>query len=159
MDKKGLNLYALRIAFKSEPNFITVSHCFAVHSFGPNYLRLSSIFNYIECNNGIDLCCFGYWFAPIPLNIMHIIHNCYEIVRHYIRDRNFLINISNIFGITLGPDFWGRLNPKWSLCSRGRRQSPINIDPQLLLFDPNLVPLQIHGDYVSSLSLLLLITH
>ncbi len=50
----------------------------------------------------------------------------------------------------LGPDFWGRLNPKWSLCSRGRRQSPIDINPQLLLFDPNLNPLQIYGDYVSN---------
>ncbi len=48
-----------------------------------------------------------------------------------------------------GPDFWGRLNPKWSLCSRGRRQSPIDINPKLLLFDPNLSPLQVYGDYVS----------
>jgi len=37
-----------------------------------------------------------------------------------------------------GPDFWGLVNPEWSLCSKGRRQSPINIDPQHLLFDPQL---------------------
>ncbi|XP_054163860.1 carbonic anhydrase-related protein 10-like [Oppia nitens] len=48
-----------------------------------------------------------------------------------------------------GPDFWGRLNPKWSLCSRGRRQSPIDINPKLLLFDPNLSPLHVYGDYIS----------
>jgi len=37
-----------------------------------------------------------------------------------------------------GPDFWGLVNPEWSLCSKGRRQSPININPQHLLFDPQL---------------------
>ena len=37
-----------------------------------------------------------------------------------------------------GPDFWGLVNPEWNLCSKGRRQSPINIDPQHLLFDPQL---------------------
>ncbi|OQR77926.1 carbonic anhydrase-related protein 10-like [Tropilaelaps mercedesae] len=43
-----------------------------------------------------------------------------------------------------GPDFWGRLNPGlWGLCSTGRRQSPINIEPQRLLFDPQLQSLQV----------------
>ncbi|OQR76057.1 carbonic anhydrase-related protein 10-like, partial [Tropilaelaps mercedesae] len=43
-----------------------------------------------------------------------------------------------------GPDFWGRLNPGlWGLCSTGRRQSPINIEPQRLLFDPQLHGLQV----------------
>ncbi|XP_022660771.1 carbonic anhydrase-related protein 10-like isoform X3 [Varroa destructor] len=43
-----------------------------------------------------------------------------------------------------GPDFWGRLNPGlWGLCSTGRRQSPINIEPQRLLFDPQLQGLQV----------------
>ncbi|XP_075235006.1 carbonic anhydrase-related protein A [Lycorma delicatula] len=37
-----------------------------------------------------------------------------------------------------GPEYWGRINPEWSLCNKGRRQSPINVDPQLLLFDPYL---------------------
>ncbi|XP_047741677.1 uncharacterized protein LOC125179591 [Hyalella azteca] len=46
-----------------------------------------------------------------------------------------------------GPNFWGLINPEWSLCTQGRRQSPVNIDPTLLLFDPNLRPLHIdkHG--------------
>ncbi|OQR76259.1 putative carbonic anhydrase protein 1-like [Tropilaelaps mercedesae] len=39
-----------------------------------------------------------------------------------------------------GPDFWGLLNPDWHLCSRGRAQSPIDLDPQQLLFDPRLKP-------------------
>lgn len=51
-----------------------------------------------------------------------------------------------------GPNFWGRLNPKWSLCTKGRRQSPIDIDPETLLFDQFLSPLQLIGDHVSHLS-------
>ncbi|XP_075587705.1 carbonic anhydrase-related protein 10 [Dermatophagoides farinae] len=47
-----------------------------------------------------------------------------------------------------GPDFWGRLNPKWSHCSKGQRQSPIDIDTSTLLFDPYLEPIKINGDYV-----------
>jgi len=42
-----------------------------------------------------------------------------------------------------GPAFWGLINPEWSLCSRGRRQSPINLEPSQLLFDPNLRPLHV----------------
>ncbi|XP_066908130.1 carbonic anhydrase-related protein 10 [Halyomorpha halys] len=37
-----------------------------------------------------------------------------------------------------GPAFWGRINPEWSLCHKGRRQSPVNLEPAKLLFDPNL---------------------
>lgn len=46
----------------------------------------------------------------------------------------------------LGPDFWGRLNPKWAHCSKGRRQSPVNIDPDRLIYDPFLSELVIKGD-------------
>jgi carbonic anhydrase len=42
-----------------------------------------------------------------------------------------------------GPDFWGLVNPEWSLCSKGKRQSPIDIEPQNLLFDPQLKRLHI----------------
>ncbi|XP_053205085.1 carbonic anhydrase-related protein 10-like isoform X2 [Panonychus citri] len=48
-----------------------------------------------------------------------------------------------------GPHFWGRTNPKWVLCNKGRRQSPIDIDPEALLFDPFLSPLQLIGDHVN----------
>ncbi|XP_066953065.1 carbonic anhydrase-related protein 10-like [Macrobrachium rosenbergii] len=39
-----------------------------------------------------------------------------------------------------GPRFWGVINPAWGMCRDGRRQSPINVDPKTLLFDPNLTP-------------------
>ncbi|XP_071527273.1 carbonic anhydrase-related protein 10-like [Panulirus ornatus] len=39
-----------------------------------------------------------------------------------------------------GPRFWGVINPAWGMCREGRRQSPINVDPKTLLFDPNLSP-------------------
>ncbi|KAH0819235.1 hypothetical protein GEV33_003556 [Tenebrio molitor] len=38
----------------------------------------------------------------------------------------------------LCPAYWGLMNPQWSMCSRGRRQSPINVEPDKLLFDPHL---------------------
>ncbi|KAL4229775.1 Carbonic anhydrase-related protein 10 [Mactra antiquata] len=41
-----------------------------------------------------------------------------------------------------GPAFWGSHNQNWSLCGTGRFQSPIDIDPEKLIYDPNLTPLQ-----------------
>ncbi|KAF5285050.1 hypothetical protein FQR65_LT02363 [Abscondita terminalis] len=43
-----------------------------------------------------------------------------------------------------GPGYWGLMNPQWNMCSKGRRQSPINVEPDKLLFDPFLR--QIHLD-------------
>ncbi|ESN96351.1 hypothetical protein HELRODRAFT_68435, partial [Helobdella robusta] len=37
-----------------------------------------------------------------------------------------------------GPEYWGIVNPEWILCGRGKKQSPINIELDLLLFDPKL---------------------
>ena len=48
-----------------------------------------------------------------------------------------------------GPNFWGLLNLEWSLCNKGKNQSPINIDPGTLLFDPQLENLKIDGNMVS----------
>ncbi len=42
-----------------------------------------------------------------------------------------------------GPAYWGVINPSWSLCSRGRRQSPIDVDPARLVFDRTLRPLSV----------------
>ena len=28
-----------------------------------------------------------------------------------------------------GPDYWGLINPDWTMCSKGKAQSPVNIDP------------------------------
>ncbi|XP_037071230.1 carbonic anhydrase-related protein 10-like, partial [Pollicipes pollicipes] len=37
-----------------------------------------------------------------------------------------------------GMAYWGVFNPDWSMCHDGRRQSPINVEPESLLFDPHL---------------------
>ena len=34
-----------------------------------------------------------------------------------------------------GASYWGYVNPAWSLCSRGRRQSPVDVDPGRLVYD------------------------
>jgi len=51
-----------------------------------------------------------------------------------------------------GPEFWGLVNPEWSLCSKGKRQSPINIDPKQLLYDPNLNHVRLDKHRVSIIS-------
>jgi hypothetical protein len=50
-----------------------------------------------------------------------------------------------------GTDFWGLLNPDWNLCNRGKRQSPINIDPATLLFDPDLGPIRVDESRVTGI--------
>jgi len=37
-----------------------------------------------------------------------------------------------------GPSFWGLINPEWALCNQGLRQSPIDLVPSELLYDPSL---------------------
>lgn len=51
--------------------------------------------------------------------------------------------------------FWGLINPQWSMCNKGRRQSPINVEPEKLLFDPYLRPLHIDKHKVSGMQILL----
>ncbi|CAH1370865.1 carbonic anhydrase-related protein 10 [Tenebrio molitor] len=48
-----------------------------------------------------------------------------------------------------GPAYWGLMNPQWSMCSRGRRQSPINVEPDKLLFDPHLQHIHLDKHKVS----------
>lgn len=43
-----------------------------------------------------------------------------------------------LYPTILGPDFWGLVSKHWKLCASGQMQSPINIDPNTLLFDGNL---------------------
>ncbi|VVC45843.1 Hypothetical protein CINCED_3A004362, partial [Cinara cedri] len=50
-----------------------------------------------------------------------------------------------------GPAFWGLINPEWSLCNKGRRQSPVNLDPEKLLYDPNLTELQVDSHRVNGM--------
>ncbi|CAG5126882.1 unnamed protein product, partial [Candidula unifasciata] len=52
-----------------------------------------------------------------------------------------------------GPSFWGRANPDWKLCQFGRQQSPINIEPSRLLYDPNLKAVRIDDAMVAGLLL------
>lgn len=53
------------------------------------------------------------------------------------------------FSFHAGPAFWGLINPQWDMCNKGRRQSPINVEPEKLLFDPYLRPLHIDKHKVS----------
>lgn len=48
-----------------------------------------------------------------------------------------------------GPSFWGLINPQWMLCNKGRRQSPIDIEPAKMLYDPNLRSLSVDKHKVS----------
>lgn len=48
-----------------------------------------------------------------------------------------------------GPEYWGRINPEWSLCNKGRRQSPINVEPHKLLYDPYLRHIEVDKIKVS----------
>ncbi|XP_055334793.1 carbonic anhydrase-related protein 10-like isoform X2 [Paramacrobiotus metropolitanus] len=48
-----------------------------------------------------------------------------------------------------GSEFWGLYNPEWEICSKGRYQSPVDIDPKKLLYDPNLPLLHIDKHRIS----------
>ncbi|XP_065345568.1 carbonic anhydrase-related protein 10-like [Cloeon dipterum] len=48
-----------------------------------------------------------------------------------------------------GPAFWGLINPQWNLCNKGRRQSPVNIEPSALLFDPHLTAIHVDKHKIS----------
>ncbi|XP_021379089.1 putative carbonic anhydrase-like protein 1 [Mizuhopecten yessoensis] len=41
------------------------------------------------------------------------------------------------YDLMAGPEMWGRTGP-YKMCSNGKQQSPIDIHPDMLLFDPNL---------------------
>ncbi|KAH3839896.1 hypothetical protein DPMN_113336 [Dreissena polymorpha] len=47
---------------------------------------------------------------------------------------------------TSGPEFWGKL---YSICSKGKYQSPINIDPDFMIYDPNLSSVAYEGSRVN----------
>uniref|UniRef100_A0AC34R7B3 Alpha-carbonic anhydrase domain-containing protein n=2 Tax=Panagrolaimus sp. JU765 TaxID=591449 RepID=A0AC34R7B3_9BILA len=53
-----------------------------------------------------------------------------------------------LYPCIIGPDFWGLVNKHWRMCTVGQMQSPINIDPSRLLFDPGLAPIQIGNQVV-----------
>ena len=41
-----------------------------------------------------------------------------------------------------GPSYWGVINPDWNMCSKGKQQSPVNIDPDQLIYDEKLTKQQ-----------------
>ncbi|ULU03187.1 hypothetical protein L5515_005482 [Caenorhabditis briggsae] len=47
---------------------------------------------------------------------------------------------SDVFG---GPDFWGLVEKDWWMCRKGRLQSPIDIQPDRLLFDASVKPVRL----------------
>ena len=34
-----------------------------------------------------------------------------------------------------GPSYWGVINPAWTMCNKGRQQSPVDISPGHLVYD------------------------
>ncbi|KAG9509161.1 putative carbonic anhydrase-like protein 1 [Fragariocoptes setiger] len=52
----------------------------------------------------------------------------------------------NFWWSYMGPSYWGLLNPDWHMCDRGRLQSPIDIDPATIVYDPNLGPLKFDNE-------------
>jgi carbonic anhydrase len=48
-----------------------------------------------------------------------------------------------------GPSVWGARNKDWAICKTGKNQSPIDILPNSLLYDPQLQPLKIETASVS----------
>ena len=52
-----------------------------------------------------------------------------------------------------GPSFWGLINPEWSLCNEGRKQSPVDIEAKKLLYDPTLEKISLGQDKAHGLVL------
>ncbi|XP_052792569.1 carbonic anhydrase-related protein 10-like [Mya arenaria] len=52
-------------------------------------------------------------------------------------------------GYASGPSSWGDHNEDWVICKTGKNQSPIDIKPQTLLFDPQLQPFKVDTASVS----------
>ena len=45
-----------------------------------------------------------------------------------------------------GPSYWGVINPEWHMCSKGKQQSPVNTEPDQLVYDEKLNRQQFHVD-------------
>eukprot|EP00095_Tigriopus_kingsejongensis_P005716 snap_masked-scaffold459_size165548-processed-gene-0.16 protein:Tk05716 transcript:snap_masked-scaffold459_size165548-processed-gene-0.16-mRNA-1 annotation:"carbonic anhydrase-related protein 10-like" len=48
-----------------------------------------------------------------------------------------------------GPAYWGVINPSWPMCSKGHQQSPINVEPKKLVYDPTLRRVNIDKEPIS----------
>ncbi|KAE9551868.1 hypothetical protein FO519_004917 [Halicephalobus sp. NKZ332] len=61
-----------------------------------------------------------------------------------------LMLATNMMPFLYRPDFWGLVNKHWKMCTVGQLQSPINVDPSRLLFDPGLTPIHIGSQQVEA---------
>ncbi|CAC5382781.1 unnamed protein product [Mytilus coruscus] len=52
-----------------------------------------------------------------------------------------------------GAEYWGKANKAWIICSKGKYQSPINIDPKSLVHDPNLKRLNVSQNKIKGILL------
>ncbi|ESO88444.1 hypothetical protein LOTGIDRAFT_165569 [Lottia gigantea] len=52
-----------------------------------------------------------------------------------------------------GPEYWGLLNPDWTLCSSGRLQSPVDITPKDMVYDVNLSQIKLDSRKVEGILL------
>ena len=59
------------------------------------------------------------------------------------------MNLKQCCVFYVGPSFWGLINPDWNLCNNGKRQSPINIEPKNILYDPSLSEISVDDSRVS----------
>lgn len=59
-----------------------------------------------------------------------------------------IIFLTHLICYVSGPSNWGTMNPDWILCTHGQQQSPIDVNPKALLFDPNLKYLEYSGNVV-----------
>ncbi|XP_052821636.1 putative carbonic anhydrase-like protein 1 isoform X3 [Octopus bimaculoides] len=50
-----------------------------------------------------------------------------------------------------GPEYWGKINPDWTLCEKGKQQSPVDIDPRSLVYDPNLRPFKMEKKRIDAM--------
>lgn len=83
---------------------------------------------------------------PISLN------KCMFVMSLSIYINIFFVLSLSVIVCCVGPAFWGLINPQWNMCSKGRRQSPIDIEPDKLLFDPYLRPLHIDKHKVNPIN-------
>ena len=106
----------------------------------------SSLSSYSLCPHPLLLMCTGprHWGIINP-GVENAYHRASSSLSSYLLSPHVLVVVCT------GPQHWGIINPEWRMCTTGRFQSPIDIRPQNLLFDPNLRRMNINiPDTVSS---------
>ena len=60
-----------------------------------------------------------------------------------------VIHCYMFFFVIAAPEYWGNLHSAWKLCGIGKRQSPVDLEAEKLLFDPELDRLELDSGAVS----------